>query len=341
MDNILNNLKQEFKQGTILNKLIYLNVGVFLLFSIFGVFSFMFQFNLSPVLDQLYLPAENNRLLSQPWAFITYMFLHNDFLHLLFNMVWLYLAGKLFLKFLHSRQLLITYILGGITGGLFFILAYNYIPVFKPFLINALIVGSSASVYAIMIAIATYSPNYEIYLNFNKTKKIRWIIALAAFFLQAIFLSFGNGVGMFGELPPLMCGIIGFYIGTLERSPKIKYIILILIILDFISIPIGNPGGHIAHLGGALFGYLYIKQLQKGNDFSIGFTKWINNISNLFKPKSKLKTVHKRKKTDTQFNTEKSAQQIAVDIVLEKISKSGYESLSKEEKATLFSASKK
>jgi hypothetical protein len=67
----------------------------------------------------------------------------------------------------------------------------------------------------------------------------------------------------------------------------------------------------------------------------------INNIYNLFKPKSKLKTVHKRKKTDTQFNTEKSAQQIAVDIVLEKISKSGYESLNKEEKATLFSASKK
>jgi len=121
----------------------------------------------------------------------------------------------------------------------------------------------------------------------------------------------------------------------------LKHIAIFSVMLDLLSIPKGNAGGHIAHLGGALFGYLYIKQLQKGNDFSLGFTKWINNISNLFKPKSKLKTVHKRKKTDTQFNTEKSAQQIAVDIVLEKISKSGYESLSKEEKATLFSASKK
>ena len=292
MDSILNNLKQEFKQGTILNKLIYLNVGVFLLFSILGVFSFMFQFNLSPVLDQLYLPAENSRLLSQPWAFITYMFLHNGFLHLLFNMVWLHFAGKIFLQYLSPKQLLSTYILGGISGGLIFIIAYNYIPALAIYTQNAQALGASAAVLAIMVAIATYTPNYSVRFPF--------------------------------------IGIV-----------KLKHIAIFSVMLDLLSIPKGNAGGHIAHLGGALFGYLYIKQLQKGNDFSIGFTKWINNISNLFKPKSKLKTVHKRKKTDTQFNTEKSAQQIAVDIVLEKISKSGYESLSKEEKATLFSASKK
>ena len=292
MDSILNNLKREFKQGTILNKLIYINVGVFLLFSILGVFSFMFQFNLSPILDQLYLPAENSRLLSQPWAFITYMFFHNGFLHLLFNMVWLHFAGKIFLQYLSPKQLLSTYIIGGISGGLIFIIAYNYIPALAIYTQNAQALGASAAVLAIMVAIATYIPNYSVRFPF--------------------------------------IGIV-----------KLKHIAIFSVMLDLLSIPKGNAGGHIAHLGGALFGYLYIKQLQKGNDFSIGFTTWTNNIFNLFKPKSKLKTVHKRKKTDTQFNTEKSAQQIAVDIVLEKISKSGYESLSKEEKATLFSASKK
>ena len=292
MDSILNNLKQEFKQGTILNKLIYINVGVFLLFSILGVFSFMFQFNLSPILDQLYLPAENSKLLSQPWAFITYMFLHNGFLHLLFNMVWLHFAGKIFLQYLNPKQLLSTYLLGGVSGGLIFIIAYNYIPALAIYTENAQALGASAAVLAIMVAIATYTPNYSVRFPF--------------------------------------IGIV-----------KLKHIAIFSVMLDLLSIPKGNAGGHIAHLGGALFGYLYIKQLQKGNDFSIGFTTWINNIFNLFKPKSKLKTVHKRKKTDTQFTTEKSAQQIAVDIVLEKISKSGYESLSKEEKATLFSASKK
>jgi membrane associated rhomboid family serine protease len=292
MDSILNNLKQEFKQGTILNKLIYINVGVFLLFSILGVFSFMFQFNLSPVLDQLYLPAENSKLISQPWSFITYMFLHNGFLHLLFNMVWLHFAGKIFLQYLNPKQLLNTYILGGVSGGLIFIIAYNYIPPLAIFTQNAQALGASAAVLAIIVAIATYTPNYSVRFPF--------------------------------------IGIV-----------KLKHIAIFSVMLDLLSIPKGNAGGHIAHLGGALFGYLYIKQLQKGNDFSIGFTKWINNISNLFKSKSKLKTVHRRKKTDTQFNTEKSAQQKAVDLVLEKISKSGYESLSKEEKSTLFSASKK
>ena len=244
MDNILNNLKQEFKQGTILNKLIYLNVGVFLLFSILGVFSFMFQFNLSPILNQLYLPAENSRLLSQPWAFITYMFFHNGFLHLLFNMVWLHFAGKIFLQYLSPKQLLSTYILGGISGGLIFIIAYNYIPALAIYTQNAQALGASAAVLAIMVAIATYTPNYSVRFPF--------------------------------------IGIV-----------KLKHIAIFSVMLDLLSIPKGNAGGHIAHLGGALFGYLYIKQLQKGNDFSIGFTKWINNISNLFKPKSKLKTVHK------------------------------------------------
>ena len=292
MDSILNNLKQEFKQGTVLNKLIYINVGIFLLFSILGVFSFMFQFDLSPILNRLYLPAKNSKLLIQPWAFITYMFMHNGFLHLLFNMVWLHFAGKIFLQYLSPKQLLSTYILGGISGGLLFIIAYNYIPALAIYTQNAQALGASAAVLAIVVAIATYTPNYSVRFPF--------------------------------------IGIV-----------KLKHIAIFSVALDVLSIPKGNAGGHIAHLGGALFGYLYIKQLQKGNDYSIGVTTWLNSLSNLFKPKSKLKTVHKRPKTDKQFNTEKSAQQKAVDLVLEKISKSGYESLSKEEKATLFSASKK
>ena len=151
MASILNNLKQEFKQGTILNKLIYINVGVFLLFSILVVFSFMFKFNIHPFLDRLYLPANNSTLLTQPWTFITYMFLHNNFLHLLFNMIWLYFGGKIFLQYLTPKQLLSTYILGGISGGLLFIIAYNYIPALTIYTQNAQALGASASVLAIMI----------------------------------------------------------------------------------------------------------------------------------------------------------------------------------------------
>jgi len=292
MDSILNNLKQEFKQGTILNKLIYINVGVFLLFGILGALSFMFQFNIHPFLERLYLPAESSILVTQPWTFVTYMFLHNDFLHLLFNMIWLHFGGKIFLQYLSPKQFLSTYILGGISGGLLFILAYNYVPALTMHTQNAQAIGASASVLAIMVAIATYSPNYSVRFPF--------------------------------------IGIV-----------KLKHIAIFCVVLDVLSIPQGNAGGHIAHLGGALFGYFYIKQLKKGNDISNGFSNFLNKLVNTFKTKSKLKTVHKRPKSDKQFNTEKIKQQKAVDLVLEKISKSGYESLSKEEKATLFSASKK
>ena len=292
MDNILNNLKHEFKKGTILNKLIYINVGMFLLFSILGVLSFMFQFDISPLLNKLYLPAENSRLISQPWTFITYMFLHSGFMHLLFNMLWLHFGGKIFLQYLHPKQLLSTYILGGISGGLLFIIAYNYIPSLQGYLYGAQALGASASVLAIIVAIATYTPNYSVQLPF-----------------------------------------IGFV--------KLKHIAIFTVALDIISIPKGNTGGHIAHIGGALFGYIYIKQMRKGNDFSKGFSSFLERLINTFKAKSKLKTVHKRAKSDYDFNKEKSAKQKEIDIILEKIANSGYESLSKEEKATLFSASKK
>ena len=292
MDNILFNLKYEFKKGTILNKLIYVNIGMFLLFSILEVLSFMFQFDIYLLLNKLYLPAENSRLISQPWAFITYMFLHSGFMHLLFNMLWLHFGGKIFLQYLHPKQLLSTYILGGFSGGLLFIIAYNYIPSLQGHLYGSQALGASASVLAIIVAIATYTPNYSVQFPF-----------------------------------------IGFV--------KLKHIAIFSVALDIISIPKGNTGGHIAHIGGAIFGYIYIKQLQKGNDFSTGFSNFLERLFNTFKNKSKLKTAHKRARTDYEFNAGKSAQQKEIDKVLEKISKSGYESLSKKEKATLFSASKK
>jgi len=292
MESVFNKFKREFKQGTILNKLIYINVGVFLFFSILGVLSFMFQFDITLLLEKLYLPANHSRLLSQPWTFITYMFLHNGFLHLLFNMVWLHFGGKIFLQYLKPKQLLSTYILGGVSGGLLFVIAYNYIPALQAYSFGALAMGASASVLAIIVAIATYTPNYSVQFPF-----------------------------------------IGFV--------KLKHIAIFSVALDIISIPKGNTGGHIAHIGGALFGYIYIKQMRKGNDFSKGFSSFLERLINTFKPKSKLKTVHKRAKSDYDFNKEKSANQKEIDIILEKIANSGYESLSKEEKATLFSASKK
>jgi hypothetical protein len=109
-------------------------------------------------------------------------------------------------------------------------------------------------------------------------------------------------------------------------------------VLDVLQIPTGNAGGHIAHIGGAALGFLYASQLQKGNDIGRGFDWVIESITAMFKPKKTMETVHKAKRKSRQPSSVKSQKEI--DTILDKISDSGYESLSKEEKELLFKAGK-
>ena len=296
MSNIFSDITNNYKNGNSFTKLLYINLSFFLIYIIIhvpqavplaeGGITKIENF----VNNYLAFPSETQKLMHTPWTTLTYMFIHQSPFHILFNMIALFFGSKLFLQYFNNKQLISTYILGGISGALFFKLIFNLFPEY--FNDTSLLIGASASVMSIIIAISTYSPNYSV-----------------------PFLFLGN--------------------------IKLKHIAWGFIFLFYINIEGENPGGNIAHLGGALFGYFYIKQLQKGNDISNGFSNFLNKLVNTFKTKSKLKTVHKRSKSDKQFNKEKTEQQKAVDLVLEKISKSGYESLSKEEKATLFSASKK
>ena len=292
MNSMYKQIKKKFGEASILNKLIYINVTIFILFSLFDVFSFLFNSNINIFVNKFELPSNTDIFIQQPWSIITYMFFHSSILHLLFNMIWLHFGGKILINYINEKQFLSTYLIGGICGGILFILSYNFIPAFNSIYLSAFALGSSASVFAIMIAAATYNPNLYIQL-------------------------------------PLLGRI------------KLKHIAIFMITLDIISIPKGNAGGHIAHIGGALFGYFYIYKLKKGQDYSILMSKLIDIITNTFKTRSKFKTVHKRAKSDYEFNAEKADQQKEINKILEKISKSGYDSLNQKEKDTLFSASKK
>lgn len=274
---LINKLIKDFKNTNILYKLIYINVGIFLTYNILIVICSLFMLDASPSIEKLILPSNTNTLIKQPWSIISYMFFHKTFIHLLFNMIWLHFSGKLFLDYFSEKQFLSTYFMGGICGGLLFILSFNYLPAFEIVNQNAKAMGASASVLAIMFAISTHIPNYRIQIPF---------------------------IGMI----------------------KIKYLAFALIILDIISIPKGNAGGHIAHIGGALFGYIYIKQLNKGVDISKNLYQIINMIfaMNIFGKKNNIKK-----------------NQNKIDNILEKISKSGYSSLNKNEKEILFKASKR
>ena len=287
---MLEDLKYRFTSANALFKLIYINLAVFVLVNFLATLSYLFQSELFSVVNYLALPVSLKALLFKPWTILSYMFMHVEFFHILSNLIYLYFAGQIFLQYFNAKKLYSIYILGGLAGGISYLLAFNLFPVFNSYSSSHLM-GASASVLAVLFAVATYVPNYKINLPF------------------------------IGSIP-------------------IKYLAIASVFIDIISIPESNPGGHIAHLGGALFGVFFISRLKKVKDLSIPFYKWVDSIASLFKKKH-LKTVHKRTKTDDEFRAEKADRSELIDSILDKIAKSGYDSLSAKEKEYLFKNSKK
>jgi membrane associated rhomboid family serine protease len=289
---LVEDIKATFKHGSMLTRLIYVNLGVFVVVKIIDAFLLLFVLPAeNPIVTWLSAYAGLTNLLHKPWGIITYMFLHQGFLHILFNLLWFYWFGKIFLEYFKGRQLLHVYLLGGIAGAFLYITAYNILPVFQSSLSGASALGASAAIYAIVLSVAMYVPNYTVYILF---------------------------------LGPV----------------KIKYIAAFSIISDLALLGDGNAGGHISHIGGALFGMAYILNLRKGIDITRWFGIIVDAIANLFTPKPKLKVSYRRTETEYDYNNRKKTEQKVVDAILEKIAKSGYESLSKEEKDILFRQSR-
>lgn len=121
---------------------------------------------------------------------------------------------------------------------------------------------------------------------------------------------------------------------------KLKWLALVYVVLDFVALKgQDNIGGHIAHLGGALYGFIYARQLSKGNDWSEFFYKLTASIGSIFTPGRKVKVVHRAMTSNSSAGKpSKSEKQQIIDTILDKISRSGYESLSKEEKEILLKA---
>jgi membrane associated rhomboid family serine protease len=290
---IINEIKQTFKQGSITTRLIYVNLAVFLFVRILAVVFFLFkhEFNL---FQWLALPSDLSVLATRPWTLVTYMFLHYDFIHILFNLLWLYWFSKIFLHYFDEKKLLSFYFLGGIVGGLLYVIAYNIFPVFDDFVHHGVLLGASASIIAIVVATAVFAPNLQINL---------------------LLIS-----SIFGPI-------------------KIVWIAVFSVVIYFLGITGKNPGGNIAHLGGALWGLLYMLQLKKGNDFLKRFNNFLYNIDQFLKPRKRLKVTHRkatRQMSDWEYNNRKKQEQEDVNAILDKIGRSGYDSLSKTEKELLF-----
>ena len=175
MATIITDLKESFRRGNIYIQLIYINVGVFIFTTLTGVILQLFNRSLGGVFEWLELPASLPRFIIQPWSVLTYMFMHAGVLHILFNMLWLYWFGALFLNFFSARHLRGVYILGGICGGLLYMTAYNIFPYFRPMTEYSFMLGASASVLAIVAATAYREPDYPIRLFLFGTPEISGI----------------------------------------------------------------------------------------------------------------------------------------------------------------------
>ncbi len=277
MNDIIQQLKNNYKNGEINIKLIFICIAVFLISLILdlsffrnSVWKINHYFDAKPTLEGFF---------SQPWGILTYTFFHGGLLHLALNSLMIYFVGQLFLRYFRKENFLTFFLFGSISGALFF-MGFSYV-----FNYGQGLVGASAAVYAVFFALVAYIP---------KTK------------VQLMFVNI--------NIP-------------------LDYVAYGLLVLDFFMILLGNNvGGHISHLGGAAFGFLYMKQFEKGNDFLGGIIR-----SLFFREKKSVK--QDRRKTyrdDYEFNSQKVNKQKKVDKILDKISKSGYESLTKEEKDFLF-----
>lgn len=287
--NIFDRIKNFFLQKNALSRLMLINIVIWIICLFISVFTWLFNVSDISFVTKLFaVPADISSLTDKPWSIFTYMFLQEEFWHLFFNMLMLYYGGQIFLQYFTQKQLLLTYIFGGLFGALFFIMSFNIFPVFENMRDSAVALGASASVLSILIAAATYQPEYKLNL---------------------------------------------FLLGEV----KMKWIAIIFVVIDLLSIPKGNSGGHIAHLGGALWGFLYAFMLRKDFDIYMIFKR---------QPRIKVKSRktdnhHQRPKTDEQYNAERAQEQQEIDKILDKIAKNGYSSLSEKEKEYLFKQSKK
>ena len=206
MATIITDLKDSFRRGSIHIQFIYINVAVFVAVTLAGIALQLFNMEQARVFDWLELPASPARFIMQPWSLLTYMFMHGGLLHILFNMLWLYWFGAIFLNMFSSKHLRGLYVLGGICGGALYMLAYNVFPYFRPYIENSFMVGASASVLAIVAAAAYREPNYPIRLLLLGTLRLKYL-ALIVIGMDLLLITSENAGGHIAHLGGALAGV--------------------------------------------------------------------------------------------------------------------------------------
>ena len=308
MAGIIDRLKYQFDSAPTLKRLIYINVAVFVAVHLVSVVLMLFNIDTMQWLSYIEVPSALHILPYRVWTLFTYMFVHYDLWHILFNMMWLYWFGTIFMQYFSQKHLGVLYVLGGLAGAALYLISYNVFPYFAGK--ESLMCGASASIMAIVFATTLRAPNYKINLMF---------------------------------------------IGTVS----LKYIALVTILIDFLSMTSSNAGGHFAHIGGALMGVIFALYWSKGKDILHPINRFIDKLVSLcHRPHIKIRRpakkkpfthtsehkktyyTHKRPESDSEYLARKKREAEEIDKILDKVKKSGYTALTTEEKQRLFDAKK-
>jgi len=198
----------------------------------------------------------------------------------------------------------------------------------------------------------------QILTSYISSKKMIPLYILGGLAGALITLLMINFIPLFSEqigIPMLgaSAGVTAIIIGAATLVPNVRmnlmfigpvklvFVAAFVLFIDVLNIAsYSNVGGNLAHLGGALMGFIFIMQHKKGRDIGEPINRFFDWIKNLFSKRGKMKVVQTKKMTDEEYNYQRNVRQQEIDAILDKISKSGYESLSKQEKELLFNASK-
>ncbi len=293
-------IKRNFNLGNITTKLIYINLGAFVLYKLLQVVFTISGADTMALSQWLAVPAQLPQLVIKPWTIISYQFLHWDFMHLLFNMLWLYWFGPLFLSYFSQRQILSVYFWGGLWGAIFYLLSFNFIPYYQDSNSIGLMLGASASILAIVVAAATAMPNREIQLMLIGRVKLKYL-AIGTVVIDLLSITSATNAG--GHISHLGGAFAGYWFTTEYLKNNRDISLWIAKMVDFFATYSfkRRPKMKVRHTGS-----------RKATD----------------------------RRADMDYNKRKKEEQVNVDKILEKIKQSGYESLSKKEKEELFKASK-
>ncbi len=235
-----NDIKNFYLKGTALMRLIYINVGAFIVVKLVSLCLILFNINTTSVTSYLELPSNLTTLLYQPWSVITYMFLHANVMHIFFNMMTLYWFGRIILERISQKQLVALYVLGGLSGAAAYLLAYNIFPYFATVVNSSYLLGASGAVVAVCVAAATLMPNYSLRLMFIGEVKLVWL-AIGMVTISVFGITGNNAGGEFAHIGGAILGylyakawlrgkdysrpvtsVIDWFTNLFKRTPKMK-----------------------------------------------------------------------------------------------------------------------